>query len=168
MTLEQYALAVSEIENYSDPDAFVSDLSLSSVWGDEESDTIPQERIAALAAIWSASHRTVREIASAAGMSMSDLARYFGIPRRTLNAWQNGERNLSPYLSLMMQEALGLYHVRRGGETDPVPVTSRLLPGIYTHVENYASAVGVTASVAVDCMLRSHVSEIDRRKEAAK
>lgn len=163
MTLAQYNLVLSEIENYSDPDAFVSDLSLSSIWGDAEDEPIPQERITALAAIWTASHRSVREIASAAGMSMSDLARYFGIPRRTVNAWQNGERGLSPYISLMMQEALGLYHMRRGDEGNPVPVTARLLPGVYKHVSDYASAVGVTASVAVDCMLRSHVSEVDSR-----
>ena len=41
-----------EVPNYTDVDAFVSDLALSSVWGDGPNDEIPQERVEWLRRLW--------------------------------------------------------------------------------------------------------------------
>ena len=69
MTDKQFMMCVSEVDNYSDRDAYVSDLSLSSMWGDAEDAAIPQERIEFLSQLWDACHRSVKDIASAAGLS---------------------------------------------------------------------------------------------------
>lgn len=108
MTDDQYILCVSEIDNYSDRDAYVSDLALSSTWGDAEDDAIPQERIYFLSQLWDAYHRSVKEIAAAAGLSQRKLAEHFYIPYRTIENWSTGVNVPPAYVLLMMQECLGL------------------------------------------------------------
>lgn len=54
--------------------------------------------------------RSVRDIAAAASLNQRELAERFGIPRRTIEDWCRGIRQCPPYVRLMMQECLGLYH----------------------------------------------------------
>ena len=108
MTDKQFMLCVSEVDNYSDRDAYVSDLALSSMWGDAEDAAIPQERIEFLSQLWDACHRSVKDIASDAGMSQRKLAEHFYIPYRTVADWCTGKRACKLYDRLMMQECLGL------------------------------------------------------------
>ena len=100
---------LSEAGNYSDPDAYVSDLALSSIWGDE-AEEIPEGRIEWLRQVWEAARRTVKDICKMAGMTQNAMADYFGIPRRTFGNWCTGERECPIYTRLMMQEILGLFH----------------------------------------------------------
>ena len=113
MTSEQYGTCIMELENYSDRDAYVSDLSLSSMWGDSGDGEIPRDRISAIGDIWDAAHRTVKEISRAAGMTNRELSAYFGIPLPTVEAWSRGSRNAAPYMILILQEALGQFHAER-------------------------------------------------------
>lgn len=108
MTNKQFFVCVAEIDNYSDPAAYVSGLALSSMWGDAEDDAIPQERIEFLSQLWDAFHRSVKEIAAAAGMSQRSLAERFCVPYRTMEDWCTGKRACKLYDRLMMQECLGL------------------------------------------------------------
>lgn len=115
MTDKQYMLCVNEAESYNDRDAFVSDLALSSIWDDADGADIPQERITALGEIWDACHRSVKDIASAAGLSHRKLAERFCIPYRTMDNWCGSQNSPSArscplYTKLMMQECLGLLH----------------------------------------------------------
>lgn len=110
MTDKQFMLCVTEVDNYSDRDTYVSDLALSSMWGDAEDAAIPQERIAFLSQLWDAFHRSVKEIAAAAGMSQRSLAERFCVPYRTMEDWCAGKRICKIYDRLMMQECLGLLH----------------------------------------------------------
>lgn len=110
MTDKQFMLCVSEVDNYSDRDTYVSDLSLSSIWDDAEDAPIPDSRIDALGQIWDACHRSVKQIASAAGLSQRKLAERFCIPYRTVENWGSGVNVPSAYVLLMMQECLGLLH----------------------------------------------------------
>ena len=48
----------AETGAYTDRDAYVSDMALSSVWGDAEDAEVPMERLALLGGIWTA--RTAR------------------------------------------------------------------------------------------------------------
>ena len=50
----------------------------------------------------------VRDWRLQAGMSQSEFARYFGIPLKTLQAWEQGSRAPSPYVVCMMQSILRL------------------------------------------------------------
>lgn len=106
MKIKQYLLCVAEAAHYQDRDAYVSDLALSSVWDD--ADAIPAERIDSIGQIWDACHRTVKDIAADAGLSLRKLAERFCIPYRTMEDWGADKRTPPVYVLLMMQECLGL------------------------------------------------------------
>lgn len=109
MTDKQYMACVAEAVNYTDKDAYVSDLCLSSMWGDAEDADMPAERIEQLGQLWDACRRSVKDIAAAAGMSQRKLAERFCIPYRTVEDWCAGRRECPIYTRLMMQECLGLF-----------------------------------------------------------
>lgn len=108
MTNKQFYILVGDATCYTDRDAYISDHALSSIWVDNESIEIPPERIAALGSIWDACNRSVKDIASAAGLSNRKLAERFCIPYRTVEDWSTGKRECNIYIRLMMQECLGL------------------------------------------------------------
>lgn len=108
MTDKQRTLCLREAEKYSDRTAYISDLSLSSIWGDEDSAEVPAGRVEELERIYDAYHRPVREIAAAAGLSQRKLAERFCIPYHTMERWCGGQSACPVYTRLMMQEILGL------------------------------------------------------------
>lgn len=108
MTDKQFLFCVQEAPNYSDRDAYVSDISLSSVWDDADSDSIPTNRIEAVGSVFDAINRSVSDIASAAGLSHRKLAERFCVPYRTVENWCTGVNACPLYVRLMMQECLHL------------------------------------------------------------
>lgn len=110
MTDYQFRLCVSEAAEYNDMDTYVSDMALSSIWGDDPDDDIPQERLDHLAGIYSAVHMDVKGIANRAGLSQRKLAERFCVPYRTMEDWCSGRRECCIYIRLMMHECLGLLH----------------------------------------------------------
>ncbi len=105
MNYAQRNYCLAEMDAYSDPDAFVSDLSLSSIWNDpEESAEIPDERIAALARLWEVVHCSMRELL--APMTPTQASRRFCIPVRTLEDWYAGRRACPVYVRLLLAESL--------------------------------------------------------------
>lgn len=108
MTINQYRGCIAEVFAYADRDPYISDLALSEIWGDAPEDPIPDARLAALGLIWDAAHRTVPEIAKAAGLSNRKLAARFGIPYRTVEDWAAERREPPFYVRLMLQQCLGL------------------------------------------------------------
>lgn len=109
MTDKQFLALYREAGNYTDRDAYVSDMALSSVWCDDPgAEDIPQDRIDNLGSVWDAFHRTVRQIASDAGLSHRKLAERFCVPYRTMEDWCSGVSSCPDYTKLMMQEILGL------------------------------------------------------------
>lgn len=108
MTDKQFMACVSEADNYTDKDAYISDLCLSSMWGDAEDADIPAERVEALGNIWDACHRSVRDISVLSGLNQRKLADHFCIPYRTVQDWHANRRPCPIYTRLMMQECLGL------------------------------------------------------------
>lgn len=111
MTGKQFGECVKEADNYHDRDAYVSDMALSSIWEGSNGDDIHEERVHAVGQIWDAVHRSVPEIASAAGLSNRKLAERFCIPYRTIENWCGGKNECSLYTRVMMQECLGLLRV---------------------------------------------------------
>lgn len=92
-----------------DRDAFVSDWSLSSVWGDAPDADIPAERIDTLERLWDVAHLTIRDIRQHTGLSQTAFATRYCIPTRTLEDWERGARSCPDYLRLLLAEAVGLY-----------------------------------------------------------
>lgn len=99
-----YQTICEEALTAKDRDAFVSDWALSSAFVGDPT----QERIEIVGSIYDAMHRSVREIAAAAGMSQRKLAERFLIPYRTMESWCGGQRSCSDYTRIMMQQLLGL------------------------------------------------------------
>lgn len=109
MTLKQYQACIRELPEYSDPDAYVSDLALSAIWCDGPEDEIPEDRINQLRAIYQAASITVPEISKAAGLNITQMSARFAVPYRTMQDWFSGARSCSLAIRLMMQECLSLY-----------------------------------------------------------
>lgn len=108
MTVKQRNICIREMDAYAQRDAFVSDMALSSIWGDGPEDEIPPERIEELSRLWGAVHRSVKDIAAEAGLSQRKLAERFFIPIRTMEDWGSGKHDPPDYVRLMMQECLCL------------------------------------------------------------
>lgn len=107
MTNKQFYILVGEATCYADRDSYISDLALSSMWEDDESE-IPPERIAAIGEIYDACHRSVRDIVAVSWLTQRAFAERFCIPLRTVEDWCTGKRECSIYIRLMMQECLGI------------------------------------------------------------
>lgn len=58
--------------------------------------------------IYDAVHRSVKDIARAAGMPQYKMAEFFSVPRRTMEDWCRGVSKCPTYTRLMMQEILGI------------------------------------------------------------
>ena len=109
MTAKQYYFCVSAVANYSDPDAYVSDLALSTIWDDTPDAPIPPERLENLRNIYTAAARTPKEIVSLSGLSQAAFAERWCIPRRTVEDWCRGIAKCPLYTRLLVQQSLGLF-----------------------------------------------------------
>ena len=108
MTINQYHLALTEIENYTDRDAFVSDIALSSAFPEDADLT---ETVSELSMIWEAYHMTIRDLRTAAALSRCEFSRRFCIPIRTVENWEctgPNARECPAYVRLLIAEAIGL------------------------------------------------------------
>ena len=47
-----------------------------------------------------------KELRQASGMTQKAFAEYFGIPKRTIEDWERGERKCAPYLIDLMKYKL--------------------------------------------------------------
>lgn len=108
MTDTQFAACVREVPAYADVDAYVSDLALSSMWGDTDTADIPAARIDQLRAIYTAVNRTPKEIVAASGLSQAAFAERYCIPKRTVEDWCRGVMKCPLYTRLLLQRAEGL------------------------------------------------------------
>ena len=111
MTNAQFYRAASEAAEYTDRNAYISDLTLSSMWDAAPGSGIPQRRVDDLGRIYDAAHRTVRDIAAAKGVSVRQLALRHAIPQRTVEDWSAGRSVPSLWVLLLLQEAEGLLTV---------------------------------------------------------
>mgnify|MGYP002680923443 CR=1 FL=1 len=94
----------AETGEYTDRDAYISDMALSSVWGDAEE--IPAERLALLGGIWDGKHCTIPELIEKYRMTQTGFAQYFDVPLRTVQHWCGGDRACPPYVIAMIAEIL--------------------------------------------------------------
>lgn len=65
------AALYAEVGAYADRDAYVSDLVLSSIWGDAEDAEVPAERLALLGAIWDGTRCTIPELIKQHGLTQT-------------------------------------------------------------------------------------------------
>lgn len=110
MTPTQLTIAAQEAPHYSNPDAFVSDLLLSSAFLPPEDDTAePDTAIAPqLRAIWMAVNASFSDFLAALGLTQTKLSRSYSIPLRTVQHWAAGDRECPVYVKLMLARLCGL------------------------------------------------------------
>lgn len=112
MTYKQYYEAVSEIPNYTDRDAFTSDVTLSiTSLEDADKDIDLVATADQIGMIWDVYHMSIKELRSATGMSQVAFAERFLIPRRTVENWESSSANSRDcplYTRMMIADLLGL------------------------------------------------------------
>ena len=108
MTDTQFRTCWQEASNYSDCDAYTSDLALSSMWGDAEDDDIPQDRIDQLSRIWDVYHMNMRNLRNSSGLTQAAYAVRFCIPKRTVEDWDTGKRTPPDYVKILIARSLNL------------------------------------------------------------
>ena len=102
------AALYAETGAYTDRDSYISDMALSSVWGDAEDEEILAERLALLGGIWDGAHCTIPDVIKKYGLTQTGFAQYFGIPLRTVQDWCGGRRGCPPYVAAMAAEILAV------------------------------------------------------------
>lgn len=110
MTDTQFNFCVRETVNYTDLDAYVSDLSLSTIWGDKDGISDASIRFA-LRSIYTAVNRTPKEIVAASGLSQAAFSERYCIPKRTVENWCSGARECPIYTRLLLQRVEGLLKI---------------------------------------------------------
>lgn len=96
--------AYSEAANYTDGAAYISDIALSSMWG-EDADL--QTTAGIVSVLWDIHTRGIRAIIPD-GMSARSFAVSYGIPVRTLEDWCASRRNPPPYVLLLLAHDQGM------------------------------------------------------------
>ena len=108
MTDKQFYNAWIEIPSYTDRDAYISDVALSSMWEDDPESDVPQDRIDALGRMWDVYHMTMRDIRKASGMTQAAFSVRFLIPKRTVENWDEGANTPPDYVKIMISREIGI------------------------------------------------------------
>lgn len=110
MTNTQLALAVAEAAHYTDPDAFVSDLLLSSDFIDPEDVEAQPDltQVDDLRRIWTVVAAPFRDFLALLGVGQTALSRLHHIPLRTVQNWASGTSECPTYTRIMMARLAGL------------------------------------------------------------
>ena len=109
MTYKLYYKLVGEAVKEDDRDAYISDWSLSTVWGDPAPDAEWMQRVETLGRIWDAVHLTIREIRAATGLSQVKFGQRFAISPRNIENWESAVNVCPVYTRLLLAQAVGLY-----------------------------------------------------------
>ncbi len=115
MTHNQYYEAVTEIQNYTDRDAFTSDVALSITSLEDADKEIDLVAIAGqIGMIWDAYHMSIKDLRAVTGLSQAAFSRRFLFPRRTLENWESAKvPNECPlYIRMLIADVLGLLPAR--------------------------------------------------------
>ncbi|GEM_PF-638323 len=110
LTDSQLALALTEATHYSDPDAFVSDMLLSSAFIDPgDAEARPDLTLADdLRRIWTICAAPFRDFLALLGVGQSALSQAHHIPLRTVQNWASGTSECPTYTRIMMARLAGL------------------------------------------------------------
>lgn len=109
MTDTQRTLAIKEATNYTDPDAFISDILLSAAFLSQEDAEAQPDLTKAddLRRVWTVVAAPFRDFLALTGYTQKQLSRRFHIPFSTVNKWAREERHCPTYIRLMIAEICG-------------------------------------------------------------
>lgn len=87
MTDKQIYMMTGEASNYTDRDSFVSDMALSSVWGNDLEEISP-DRVKQCSILWDSVNLPFSELRARMGLTQAQMAERLCVPRRTLENWE--------------------------------------------------------------------------------
>ena len=109
MTCELYYKLVGAAVKDDDRDAYISDWSLSTAWGDPVPDAEWMQRVETLGRIWDAVHLTIKDIRAVTGLSQVKFGQKFALSRRNVEKWESAVSVCPVYTRLLLAQAVGLY-----------------------------------------------------------
>ncbi len=112
MTDKQIYTAYGEAFNYSDPDAFASDIVLSLTDSEDPSKEVDTALFEQLRVLWHVANDPFKSLLEIIGITQTKCATRFCIPLRTVQGWALGERPASSYIRIMMAELSGVIDIR--------------------------------------------------------
>ena len=89
-------------------DAFVSDWTMSSVWGEPSDDELTGISDTC-GKLYDLAHGNVTDLSDIAGLSNRQFAARFGIPQRTMENWSTGVNDPPDYVKLLLAESVGYF-----------------------------------------------------------
>ena len=112
MTDKQIYTSFGEITNYTDPDAYASDIALSLLDPENPDQKIDMVIFDQLCTLWHVANDNFRDFLNLLGMTQTQCATRFCIPLRTVQGWALEERSAPLYIRLMMAELSGIINIR--------------------------------------------------------
>lgn len=112
MTDKQINIYFGETANYTDPDAFVSDVAISLLDPEDTGKEVDMELVGQLRILWHVAMDPFKDLLLRMCMSQSQCSVRFCVPLRTVQDWYSGRRTPPPYIRLMMAEAAGILKLR--------------------------------------------------------
>lgn len=109
MTDRQFNTIFSAALDDGDREAFASDWALSTIWGEDDTADGDEliNRTALMGRVWDIAHLTTADIRRYLGLSQSEFAMRFCIPRKTVINWEH--RDSAPaYVVLLLARAAGM------------------------------------------------------------
>ena len=101
-----------ETTNYTDPDAFASDVALSLLNPEEPDQQVDIALFEQLRTLWHVANDPFKVLLECMGLSQTQCSTRFCIPLRTVQNWAGELRTPAPYVRLMMAELAGLLDIR--------------------------------------------------------
>lgn len=94
-------------------EAFASDESLSSVWGDKEDEYVDDEtifkRYELAEKIYDVANGSVMQLVKFTGMTQAKFAKTFGMSVKTVESWSTGKKAPADYVKLLLAESCGYF-----------------------------------------------------------
>lgn len=112
MTDKQIYQAFGEAVNYTDQDAFASDVALSMLEPDKPDQEVDLELFEQLRVLWHVANDPFKGLLERMGLNQSQCSRRFCIPLRTIQGWAGETRSAPHYVLLMMAELSGIVRLR--------------------------------------------------------
>lgn len=113
MTDKQIYAYYGEAANYTDPNAYASDVALSLLAPDDPGQEPDIDIFEQLRTLWHVANDPFKDLLKLMGLNQSQCATRFRIPLRTVQDWAGERRSCAPYLRLMMAEATGTVDLHR-------------------------------------------------------
>lgn len=108
MTNKQIYQYFGEAANYTDPDAYASDVALSLLDPNDPDQKVDMALFEQLRTLWHVANDPFRDLLGIMGLTQTQCSIRFCIPLRTVQDWAGGRRTPAPYVRLMMAELTGI------------------------------------------------------------